>query len=141
MHKKGFRAYSYWVLICAILWVAAWIIAEAIPVFSDLLGITGALFASWFTFGLSGMFWLKLNFTREGRAMNVKGVWSWKKGALFVVNIASIVVATAIVSATVLSHCASQLLTEAFCTVCYWTLCFGQEYCIQHEPEQAVFLP
>ena len=36
-------------------------IAEAIPVFNDLLGLISALFASWFTYGLSGVFWLYLN--------------------------------------------------------------------------------
>ena len=45
----------------ALLWVVAWLIAEGVPVFNDLLGLAGALFASWFTFGLSGMFWFNLN--------------------------------------------------------------------------------
>ena len=44
-----------------ILWTLAWIIAEAIPSFNDLLGLISALFASWFTYGLSGVFWLFMN--------------------------------------------------------------------------------
>jgi hypothetical protein len=55
MHQKNFKAYGFWVLVCAVLWTLAWVIAEGIPVFNDLLGITGALFASWFTFGVSGI--------------------------------------------------------------------------------------
>lgn len=60
-----------------VLWVAAWIIAEAIPVFNDLLGLISALFASWFTYGLSGVFWLFMNYGRyrsSGRKMFLTGV-------------------------------------------------------------------
>jgi hypothetical protein len=52
---------SSWVAIALSLWIVAWIIAEAIPVFSNLLSLITALFASWFTYGLSGIFWLYLN--------------------------------------------------------------------------------
>lgn len=61
MSKNDWKSYSYWLIIIVILWVIAWIIAEAIPVFSDLLSLISALFASWFTYGLSGVFWLYLN--------------------------------------------------------------------------------
>ena len=53
-----------WVLIVTTVWIIAWIIAEAIPVFNDLLSLISALFASWFTYGLSGIFWLYLNYGR-----------------------------------------------------------------------------
>ena len=77
------------------MWVIAWIIAESIPVFNDLLGLISALFASWyealnkvwfsssadrdrFTYGLSGVFWLFLNY----------GHWcaNWKNTCLAVLN-------------------------------------------------------
>ncbi|KAA8642301.1 hypothetical protein EYZ11_010377 [Aspergillus tanneri] len=61
MHKRDWIAIGSWVGIGLTLWVLAWIIAEAIPVFSNLLSLITALFASWFTFGLSGMFWLYMN--------------------------------------------------------------------------------
>ena len=32
--------------------------------FNDLLSLISALFASWFTYGLSGIFWLYLNYGR-----------------------------------------------------------------------------
>ncbi|EIT74011.1 hypothetical protein Ao3042_09997 [Aspergillus oryzae 3.042] len=85
MHKRDWVAVSSWVGIAASLWVLAWIIAEAIPVFSNLLGLITALFASWFTFGLSGMFWLHMN----------KGLWfsSPKKILLTFVNLMAIFVA------------------------------------------------
>ncbi|PWY89057.1 amino acid transporter [Aspergillus heteromorphus CBS 117.55] len=64
MHQRGLVSVGSWVLIALILWTLAWIIAEAIPVFNDLLSLITALFASWFTYGLSGVFWLFLNWGR-----------------------------------------------------------------------------
>lgn len=61
MYQKTFKARGIWIAINAVLWVVAWVIAEGVPVFNDLLGLTSALFASWFTFGLSGLFWFSMN--------------------------------------------------------------------------------
>ncbi|EAU32180.1 conserved hypothetical protein [Aspergillus terreus NIH2624] len=49
MHKKDLVATGSWLLIGLVLWVAAWVIAEAIPVFNNLLSLIASLFASWFT--------------------------------------------------------------------------------------------
>lgn len=89
MHKRDWLAISSWVGIGLFLWVLAWIIAEAIPVFSNLLSLITALFASWFTFGLSGMFWLYMN----------KGLWfsSPRKIALSLLNVFNIVVGACLV--------------------------------------------
>ncbi|KAL4888173.1 transmembrane amino acid transporter protein-domain-containing protein [Aspergillus ambiguus] len=65
MHKRDWVSIGSWVGIALGLWVLAWIIAEAIPVFSNLLSLITALFASWFTYGLSPIFWLYMN----------KGLW------------------------------------------------------------------
>lgn len=78
MSKKSWSSFGMWVLIVVILWTIAWIIAEAIPVFNDLLGLISALFASWFTYGLSGVFWLYMN---QGLYFSSK-----RKMALTVVN-------------------------------------------------------
>ncbi|KAL4802964.1 transmembrane amino acid transporter protein-domain-containing protein [Aspergillus unguis] len=84
MHKRDKVAVGSWVLIALGLWVLAWIIAEAIPVFSNLLSLITALFASWFTYGLSGIFWLFMN----------KGVWfkNWKKILLTLLNLLAVAV-------------------------------------------------
>jgi len=39
MHKRDFVAVGSWVGIAAGLWLLAWIIAEAIPVFNNLLSL------------------------------------------------------------------------------------------------------
>lgn len=49
-----------WIGICFAIWTMAFIIAEVIPFFNDLLGVISALFASWFTYGISGIFWFHL---------------------------------------------------------------------------------
>jgi hypothetical protein len=53
MSKRTWLSVGSWVGIVLVLWVIAWIIAESIPVFNDLLSLISALFASWFTYGLS----------------------------------------------------------------------------------------
>ncbi|KAL4957858.1 transmembrane amino acid transporter protein-domain-containing protein [Aspergillus filifer] len=85
MHKRDFVAVGSWVAIAASLWILAWIIAEAIPVFSNLLSLITALFASWFTYGLSGIFWLFMN---KGKYFK-----NWKKIALTGLNLLAIAVA------------------------------------------------
>ena len=96
MSKKTFLSVGSWIAIILVGWVIAWIIAESIPVFNDLLALISALFAAWyaemllvhlvilpadiyrFTYGLSGVFWLFLNY----------GQWfkNWKKSSLTILN-------------------------------------------------------
>ncbi|OQE36812.1 hypothetical protein PENCOP_c011G05766 [Penicillium coprophilum] len=79
MQKRTFFSVGSWILITLVLWVIAWIISEAIPVFNTLLSLITSLFASWFTYGLSGVFWLFLN---RGQ------YWaSWKKMVLTAINL------------------------------------------------------
>ncbi|KAJ5453935.1 uncharacterized protein N7458_004891 [Penicillium daleae] len=79
MHKRTVFSIGSWVAIILTLWIIAWIIAEAIPVFNELLSLITALFASWFTYGLSGIFWLFLNWGQYGR--------SWRNILLTVINL------------------------------------------------------
>ncbi|KAK4497063.1 hypothetical protein PRZ48_011512 [Zasmidium cellare] len=54
-------SYGVWIALNFLLWLLAWVIAESIPNFNSLLSLMSALFASWFSFGLSGVFWLFLH--------------------------------------------------------------------------------
>lgn len=77
MSKRSWSSFGLWAIIILILWIIAWIIAEAIPVFNDLLSLISALFASWFTYGLSGVFWLYMNrgrYRESGRKMFLTGL-------------------------------------------------------------------
>lgn len=82
IHSRSRRSVLVWIALGLACWLVAWIIAEAIPVFSDLnslivshllpcavssravanVMIQSALFASWFSYGLSGIYWLHLNY-------------------------------------------------------------------------------
>ncbi|KAJ6150337.1 Amino acid transporter transmembrane [Penicillium samsonianum] len=84
MHKRDWTAVGTWVAIALTCWVIAWIIADAIPVFSDLLSLISSLFASWFSYGLGGVYWLHIN----------KGQWfsSPRKIALTILNVCIILI-------------------------------------------------
>ncbi|KAI0593334.1 aromatic and neutral aliphatic amino acid permease [Biscogniauxia sp. FL1348] len=61
-----------WIGITIVVWVIALVIAESIPVFSSLLGLVCALFASWFSYGLPGIFWMFMNrgeWFKDGKMM------------------------------------------------------------------------
>eukprot|EP00871_Galdieria_phlegrea_P001736 jgi/Galph1/2563/GphlegSOOS_G1187.1 len=51
-YKNGWKHRIGWVLMVSVMWIIPWIGAELIPVFNDLIGIGGALFATQFTYGL-----------------------------------------------------------------------------------------
>ena len=91
MASRSLRSVFVWALIVSTLWIAAWIIASAVPVFNDLLGLISALFASWFTYGISGVFWLWLNKGMYGRG--------WRRRVLTGVNVGLVVGGGGIVSA------------------------------------------
>ena len=95
MSQNTFFSLGIWGLIVLILWLLAWIIAEAIPVFKDLLSLIGALFASYFTYGVSGVCWLFLNYGRyreSGRKLFLTGL-----------NLTIVCMGTAIVSLQLLT--------------------------------------
>ncbi|CRG83253.1 N amino acid transport system protein [Talaromyces islandicus] len=84
IHKRDWTAVLSWIGIMLLLWIIAWIIAESIPIFGDLLGLIASLFLSWFTFGLPSAFWFYMN----------KGLWftSARKIFLSCVNMSSLVI-------------------------------------------------
>lgn len=88
MGSNSWLGIGSWVAITLVLWVIAWVIAESIPVFNDLLSLISSLFASWFTYGLSGVFWLFLN---HGQYFK-----NYKKAALTCLNVATFCIGAAI---------------------------------------------
>ncbi|GAB1201165.1 hypothetical protein APSETT444_010552 [Aspergillus pseudonomiae] len=61
MAKRDFVSVGSWVAIGVTCWVIAWIIGEGIPSFTNIVSLISSLFASWFTYGLSGVYWLHMN--------------------------------------------------------------------------------
>ncbi|PYI02425.1 hypothetical protein BO78DRAFT_454089 [Aspergillus sclerotiicarbonarius CBS 121057] len=79
MHERSLFSIGSWVAIGVISWIVAWVIAESIPVFNDLLSLITALFGCWFAYGFPAIFWFVLN----------KGSWfaSPKKILLSIANL------------------------------------------------------
>ncbi|KKY34346.1 putative aromatic and neutral aliphatic amino acid permease [Diaporthe ampelina] len=51
-----------WLVITLAVWALGMVVSQSIPVFNDLLGVVAAAFASWFCFGLPGVFWLWMHY-------------------------------------------------------------------------------
>jgi len=58
LYTHTILGWSVWTFLCFGATALAFVFAAAIPVFSDLTGITASLFASWYTYGIAGFFWL-----------------------------------------------------------------------------------
>ncbi|GAB7353818.1 hypothetical protein MBLNU459_g4193t1 [Dothideomycetes sp. NU459] len=71
--------WTVWIVLLIVITVIAWVVAEAIPFFSDLLGIISSLFISGFSFYFPALFWFML--IKEGK-------WNsdWKNICLSLLN-------------------------------------------------------
>jgi hypothetical protein len=49
--------WAVWIFSVTLFWVVVWILANAIPVFNSLLNISSSLLLSWFTWGVTVLFW------------------------------------------------------------------------------------
>ncbi|KAF2830949.1 hypothetical protein CC86DRAFT_341457 [Ophiobolus disseminans] len=72
------RTWVIWIGIGTVFWILAFILANAIPIFDSILSISSALFVSWFTFGISGVMWLYLNWDVQFK--------NWKKTSMAILN-------------------------------------------------------
>ena len=49
IYRNSAKSIGSWVGVCAVAWVLAWAVAEAIPNFNLLLGLIAAMFGSWYS--------------------------------------------------------------------------------------------
>ena len=68
----GVKGWAYWLGLVSLVTIIAWVIAEAIPFFEDLLSISSSLFISGFTFYFPAWMWFKL--IREGPLFSRKNI-------------------------------------------------------------------
>ncbi|RAL14694.1 putative amino acid transporter [Aspergillus homomorphus CBS 101889] len=61
MHTNNPIVVGSWIGIALAVWVIAWVIAESIPVFNDLLSLICSLFGSWFSYGIPALMWMVMN--------------------------------------------------------------------------------
>jgi amino acid permease len=58
LHSHTVIGWGTWFFLCTIMTCAAFVLAVGVPIFNYLIGIAASLFASWYTYGIAGAFWL-----------------------------------------------------------------------------------
>lgn len=58
LHEHTVLGWSVWVFLVVLANGAAFVLAIGVPIFNYLIGIAASLFASWYTYGIAGFFWL-----------------------------------------------------------------------------------
>ncbi|QPH06385.1 hypothetical protein C2857_004815 [Epichloe festucae Fl1] len=84
------RGWATWIGLVTVFTIAAWVIAEAIPIFSDLLSLASALFVSGFSFWIPAIMWFKLLcrgswYSKENLAISVGSIVAFIIGAVTLV--------------------------------------------------------
>ncbi|ODA83535.1 hypothetical protein RJ55_02049 [Drechmeria coniospora] len=87
------KGWTTWLAVVSGITLAAFIIAEIIPFFSDLLSISSSLFVSGFTFYLPALMWFKLLMKGSWRSRE-NLPWSIINGACFLIGITILVCGT-----------------------------------------------
>ncbi|KAI0035925.1 amino acid transporter [Vararia minispora EC-137] len=75
IHAHTVKGWVVWVTLCFIAVAIAFILATAVPIFSDLIGIAASLFAAWYTYGIAGFFWLHDAYNRGEKGAELKRRW------------------------------------------------------------------
>lgn len=58
LHEHTVLGWAVWLLLVLLASGAAFVLAIGVPIFNYLIGIAASLFASWYTYGIAGFFWL-----------------------------------------------------------------------------------
>ncbi|KAJ7225780.1 transmembrane amino acid transporter protein-domain-containing protein [Mycena pura] len=66
MYMHTVLGWVVWVALCLAAVAVAFILAISVPIFSYLIGIAASLFASWYTYGIAGFFWLHDTYHLKG---------------------------------------------------------------------------
>ncbi|KAK3633143.1 hypothetical protein LTR56_015919 [Elasticomyces elasticus] len=78
MTTNAVRPWSIWVGLATFFWAFVFILANAIPSFNNIIGVSSALLVGWFSFGIPGIFWLHMNWSRQ---------WvSWRSASVAVLS-------------------------------------------------------
>jgi len=106
--KKGWIT---WISLVSFLTLIAWIIAEAIPFFSDLLSIMSALFISGFTFYFPAIMWFML--IKKGKWYSKENLFlSIVNAIIFVIGMVVLVAGTYAAIVDIVSY-SSKSFTES----------------------------
>ena len=73
LYTNTVLGWSAWIFLIFLMNAAAFVLAVGVPIFNYLIGIAASLFASWYTYGLAGAFWLYDTWVDKG------GMAAWKR--------------------------------------------------------------
>ncbi|KAJ9138706.1 Transmembrane amino acid transporter [Pleurostoma richardsiae] len=79
LHQHSVLGWSVWVALVLLANAVSFVLAVGVPIFNYLIGIAASLFASWYTYGIAGFFWLYDAYHYGGgrRAWGANWVMSW----------------------------------------------------------------
>lgn len=77
--KRTKRSWCLWIADGTLFWVLAFVLANAIPAFMAILGITASVFIAWVTFGLPSVLWLHLYWKQQfsSKKMTALAMLNW----------------------------------------------------------------
>ncbi|KAL8892851.1 MAG: hypothetical protein Q9215_000215 [Flavoplaca cf. flavocitrina] len=75
LHEHTVIGWGVWVYLIVLMNAAAFVLAIGVPIFNYLIGIAASLFASWYTYGIAGAFWLYDSWVDKGRFEAWKRMW------------------------------------------------------------------
>ena len=83
LHSHTVMGWGTWAFLILVMNAASFVLAVGVPIFSYLIGIAASLFASWYTYGIAGAFWLHDSYHLGGRT-----TWAWRRNSvMFVLSV------------------------------------------------------
>lgn len=75
LYTHTILGWSVWVSLVLLANGAAFVLVIGVPIFNYLIGIAASLFASWYTYGIAGAFWLYDTWVYKGKMDALKKRW------------------------------------------------------------------
>ena len=73
LYSNTVLGWGAWIVLVFMMNAAAFVLAVGVPIFNYLIGIAASLFASWYTYGIAGAFWMYDAWMYKG------GLAAWKQ--------------------------------------------------------------
>ncbi|MCJ1359974.1 MAG: hypothetical protein MMC33_009977 [Icmadophila ericetorum] len=73
IHQHTALGWSVWIVLIILMNGAGFVLAVGVPIFNYLIGIAAALFATWYTYGIAGLFWIYDIYHYKGGAKALTG--------------------------------------------------------------------
>lgn len=75
LYSHTVLGWSVWTVLVVLMNAAAFVLVIGVPIFNYLIGIAASLFASWYTYGIAGAFWLHDAWVDHGGSHALKTRW------------------------------------------------------------------